>query len=185
MAWSRKDHHRKIEPSAEKLRETDYNDLVYKGCSNQDFQDFNGIYKQTLKILFDALIYQSSTVKFYKATFGDGQSAINALFQCRGDLSNFDCVNCVKKAVKRSKKLCGHSIAVRVQLNGCYLRYEIAGFRQVSGIEFLYKICGSNRLPRDTILQETETCQMSPEHHYLVYVNLVGSGLVYEQRDSF
>ncbi|CAI9778709.1 unnamed protein product [Fraxinus pennsylvanica] len=124
---------------------SDKNDLVYKGCANQDFQDFNGIYKQTLKNLFDTLISQSSTTKFYKATSGEGQSAINGLFQCRGDLSNSDCASCVKKASEMSEKLCGHSIAVRVQLNGCYLRYEIAGFREASGTELLYKVCGSTR----------------------------------------
>ncbi|XP_022874745.1 cysteine-rich repeat secretory protein 3-like [Olea europaea var. sylvestris] len=124
---------------------SDYNDLVYKGCANQDFQDFDGIYKQTLKNLFDTLISQSSTTKFYKATSGDGQSAINGLSQCRGDLSNSDCVNCVKKASEMSEKLCGHAIAVRVQLNGCYLRYEIAGFRQGSVTELLYKVCGSTQ----------------------------------------
>ncbi|XP_022893185.1 cysteine-rich repeat secretory protein 3-like [Olea europaea var. sylvestris] len=124
---------------------SDYTDLVYKGCANQDFQDFNGIYKQTLQNLFDTLISQASTAKFYKTTAGDGPSAINGLFQCRGDLSNFDCVNCVKKAPEMSEKLCGHSIASRIQLNGCYLRYEIAGFRQVSATELLYKVCGSTQ----------------------------------------
>ncbi|KAL2486336.1 Cysteine-rich repeat secretory protein 3 [Abeliophyllum distichum] len=124
---------------------SDYTDLVYKGCANQDFQDFNGIYKQTLKNLFDTLISQSSNTKFYNSSAGEGPSTINGLFQCRGDLSNSDCVNCVKKAPEMSEKLCGHSIAARVQLNGCYLRYEIAGFRQVSGTELLYKVCGSTQ----------------------------------------
>ncbi|PIN05361.1 hypothetical protein CDL12_22098 [Handroanthus impetiginosus] len=114
---------------------SDYTNLVFKG----------GIYKQTLKNLFNALISQSSASKFYNSTSGDGASAINGLYQCRGDLSNDDCNSCVKRAQGQSQKLCGEAVAARVQLNGCYLRYEISGFRQVSGTEFLYKICGSNR----------------------------------------
>lgn len=125
---------------------TDYSTLVFKGCADQNFQNFNGIYRQALQTLFNTLISQSSAAKFYKTTSGDGtSSAVNGLFQCRGDLSGGDCKNCVERAPNLAQKLCGEAIAARVQLNGCYLRYEISGFRQVSGVELLYKICGSNR----------------------------------------
>ncbi|KZV32225.1 cysteine-rich repeat secretory protein 11 [Dorcoceras hygrometricum] len=124
---------------------TDNTDLVFKGCADQKFQDFDGVYRQTLKNLLGTLKSQSSATKFYKTTSGDGLSAINGAFQCRGDLSNGDCSSCVAKAPDLAEKLCGQAIAARVQLNGCYLRYEISGFRQVSGTELLYKICGSNR----------------------------------------
>ncbi|KAI3460992.1 hypothetical protein Pfo_017655 [Paulownia fortunei] len=124
---------------------SDYTNLVFKGCADQKFQNFNGFYKQTLKNLFGTLTSQSSAAKFYKTTSGDGSSAINGLFQCRGDLSNDDCNSCVKKAPALAQKLCGQAVAARIQLNGCYLRYEISGFRQVSGTELLYKICGSTR----------------------------------------
>lgn len=100
---------------------------------------------QTLANLFDTLKAQSSATKFYKTSSGDGLSAINGAFQCRGDLSNGDCNSCVSKAPDLAEKLCGQAIAARVQLNGCYLRYEISGFKQVTGTELLYKICGSNR----------------------------------------
>ncbi|KAK6164396.1 hypothetical protein DH2020_001260 [Rehmannia glutinosa] len=124
----------------------DYTNLVFKGCADQNFQDSNGIYKQTLKNLLDTLISQSSSSKFHNATSGDGSSsAINGLFQCRGDLSNDDCNSCVKRTPGLAQKLCGQAIAARVQLNGCYLRYEISGFRQVSGTELLYKVCGSTQ----------------------------------------
>lgn len=123
----------------------DYTNLVYKGCANQKFQDPTGAYSQSLNTLFDSLTSQSSSAKFYKASSGQGQSAINGLFQCRGDLSNGDCSNCVKKIPDIAQKLCGKAIAVRVQLEGCYLRYEVAGFKQVGATELLFKICGSNQ----------------------------------------
>ncbi|KAL0459360.1 UNVERIFIED_CONTAM: Plasmodesmata-located protein 3 [Sesamum latifolium] len=127
---------------------SDNSNLVFKGCADQNFQDFNGIYKQALRGLLDGLVSQSSAAKFYKTTSGDGpssSSAINGLFQCRGDLSSGECNSCVKRTPGLAQKLCGEAIAARVQLNGCYLRYEIAGFRQVSGSELLYKVCGSTR----------------------------------------
>ncbi|KAL1539632.1 plasmodesmata-located protein 2-like [Salvia divinorum] len=125
---------------------TDYSALVFKGCADQNFQNSNGLYTGTLRALFDALISQSSAAKFYKTTSGDGTSAaVSGLFQCRGDVSNSDCSSCVRKAPSLAQKLCGGAIAARVQLTGCYLRYEISGFRQVSGVELLYKICGSTR----------------------------------------
>ncbi|XP_060177780.1 plasmodesmata-located protein 2-like [Lycium barbarum] len=120
--------------------------LVYKGCANQNFQDPSGIYSQTLNTLFNTLISQSSTNKFYKTTTGNGNSVISGLFQCRGDLSNSNCNNCVKKIPNMSLKLCGQVIAARIQLNGCYLRYELVGFQSVGPTELLFKICGSGQV---------------------------------------
>lgn len=125
---------------------SDYSSLVFKGCADQNFQDSTGTYKQNLNTLLDTLISRSSAAKFYKTTAGNGSSsAINGLFQCRGDLSSDDCNSCVKRTPGLTQKLCGQAIAARVQLSGCYMRYEISGFRQVSGTELLYKICGSTR----------------------------------------
>ncbi|XP_012828931.1 PREDICTED: cysteine-rich repeat secretory protein 11-like isoform X1 [Erythranthe guttata] len=134
----------------------DYTNLVFKGCADQNFHDFNGLYKQTLKTLFDDLTSKSSAVKFYKTTSGDG-AAINGLFQCRGDLSNEDCYRCMKRAPEMASKLCGEALAARVQLTGCYLRYEISGFRQVSGTELLYKVCGSTRASGDGFGDKLDT----------------------------
>ncbi|KAL2236397.1 cysteine-rich repeat secretory protein 3-like isoform X1 [Sesamum indicum] len=119
--------------------------LVFKGCADQNLDNFNGFYKQTLQNLLDTLSSKSSAAKFYNATSGDGSSAIDGLFQCRGDLSNDDCNNCVERAQALAQKLCGQAVAARVQLNACYLRYEISGFRQTNPTEFLYKVCGSTR----------------------------------------
>ncbi|XP_057484730.1 plasmodesmata-located protein 2-like isoform X1 [Actinidia eriantha] len=124
---------------------SDYTTLVYKGCADQKFPDPSGVFTQTLKNLFDSLKSQSSAAKFNKTTAGDGQSAVTGLFQCRGDLSSSDCRTCVSKIPEMSLKLCDNTIAARIQLTGCYMRYEVAGFKQVSGTELLYKVCGSTR----------------------------------------
>ncbi|KAJ8443971.1 hypothetical protein Cgig2_020817 [Carnegiea gigantea] len=116
----------------------EYRDLVYKGCADQNFQDPSGSYAKTLRTLFDSLISQSAKTNFSKTTAtGDGsKDAIFGLYQCRGDLSGIDCYNCVSLFPKLARKLCGDALAARVQLVGCYMRYEIVGFRQVEEAGF-------------------------------------------------
>ncbi|KAG8369802.1 hypothetical protein BUALT_Bualt14G0051500 [Buddleja alternifolia] len=120
---------------------TDYTTLVYKGCAKQDLSDPTGVYSQALSSLFGTLIAQSSKSKFYKTTSGSSQTTITGLFQCRGDLSNVDCYQCVSRLPILIDKLCGKPIAARIQLYGCYMLYEVSGFAQISGMEMLYKSC--------------------------------------------
>ncbi|KAF5738988.1 cysteine-rich repeat secretory protein 56 isoform X2 [Tripterygium wilfordii] len=124
----------------------DLTSLVYKGCANQNFQDPSGVLSQNLKTLLSTLVQQSAQKNFYSTTIGDGQNAILGLYQCRGDLSTIQCYNCVSRIPDMANKLCGKAMAVRVQLTGCYLRYEASGFKQVPETELLFKICGSTRM---------------------------------------
>uniref|UniRef100_A0A9I9D468 Gnk2-homologous domain-containing protein n=1 Tax=Cucumis melo TaxID=3656 RepID=A0A9I9D468_CUCME len=125
------------------ISSTDTTSLIFKGCSQQKFPDPSQIYTQNLKSLFSTLISQSSQKPFFSTTSGDGGTSLKGLFQCRGDLSLPQCNDCVSKIPSMADKLCGQALAARVQLTGCYLRYEIAGFREVSGTELLFKVCGS------------------------------------------
>lgn len=118
-------------------------DLIYKGCANQQFPGGGGATaQQSLSSLSSSLSSQSSTAKFFKTTSPD--QSLFALFQCRGDLSSSDCSSCVSKAVSMWSILCSDTVAARVQLGGCYVLYEIAGFPQVSSSQMLYKTCGSS-----------------------------------------
>ncbi|KAK4266211.1 hypothetical protein QN277_027166 [Acacia crassicarpa] len=121
---------------------SDFTTLVYKGCSKETFTDLNGVYSQALSSLFGSLVSQSTKTKFNKATSGSGQTALTGLFQCRGDLTNSECYNCVSRLPVLADKLCGKTVASRVQLTGCYMLYEVAGFAQTSGMQMLYKTCG-------------------------------------------
>ncbi|XVF21514.1 hypothetical protein REPUB_Repub12eG0096400 [Reevesia pubescens] len=123
----------------------DYTTLVFKGCANQKFQDPSGVYLQNLKNLMSTLVSQSSQKTFSNTTSDQDPNAIMGLYQCRGDLTTSQCYSCVSKIPQISDKLCGKAVAVRVQLSGCYLRYEIVGFKQVPETEFLYKVCGSSQ----------------------------------------
>ena len=41
------------------------------------------------------------------------------------------------------RDVCGASVAARVQLAGCLALYEVSGFPQVSGVQMLFKTCGT------------------------------------------
>ncbi|KAF8401980.1 hypothetical protein HHK36_012931 [Tetracentron sinense] len=125
--------------------DTDYSTLDYKGCSKQLFSDPTGVFSQTLSTLLASLVSQSSKTKYFKTTSGESQNSISGLFQCRGDLSNGDCYSCISKLPDMLNRLCGETVAARIQLSGCSLRYEIAGYQQISGFELLYKTCGSSQ----------------------------------------
>ncbi|KAJ0970417.1 hypothetical protein J5N97_023294 [Dioscorea zingiberensis] len=118
--------------------------LIYKGCANGNLGG-GAVAQQAIAAVASALIAQSSTSKFYKAsaTSMAGQ-ALSGLFQCRGDLSPSDCAACVSRLTPMWGSLCGASVAAaRVQLTGCYALYQVTGFPQVAGTQLLFKTCGS------------------------------------------
>ncbi|XP_059652991.1 plasmodesmata-located protein 2-like [Cornus florida] len=125
---------------------SEYTTLVYKGCAKQAMSDPTGVYSQALSTLFGTLVSQSSKSKFFKTTTGSAQTTITGLFQCRGDLSNVECYNCVSQLPILTDKLCGKLVAARIQLLGCYMLYEVAGFAQISGMEMLFKTCGATNV---------------------------------------
>ncbi|KAF3943419.1 hypothetical protein CMV_030022 [Castanea mollissima] len=133
----------------------DDTNLVYKGCAKQNFPD--PIYSQNLKTLLSSLVSQASQKTFYTTTSGDGQNAMMGLYQCRGDLTLPNCYSCVNTIISRADKLCGKAVAARIQLSGCYLRYEVVGFKQVPNTELLYKTCGSTRASESGFEQKRDT----------------------------
>ncbi|WOL06165.1 cysteine-rich repeat secretory protein 11-like [Canna indica] len=142
----------------------DLYNLVYKGCANQTFPGDGAAYGHTLAALSTSLAAQAATSKFYKtiASAYGGQSLFG-LFQCRGDLSPSDCSACVGHLLPMWPSLCGAAAAARVQLAGCYALYQVSGFPQVSGIQMLYKTCGSGggggdfEVKRDTAFSQLQS----------------------------
>ncbi|CAL4928973.1 unnamed protein product [Urochloa decumbens] len=122
----------------------DLDALIYKGCANQSFP--GGALPPTVAALSSALSGQAGSTKFYKtsspSTAGSSTSVFG-LFQCRGDLSGSDCASCVSHATSSWRDVCGASVAARVQLAGCLALYEVSGFPQVSGVQMLFKTCGT------------------------------------------
>ncbi|KAL5990343.1 hypothetical protein ACLOJK_011243 [Asimina triloba] len=119
-------------------------DFAFKGCAEQTSSDISG-FQDNLSGLLNAFVAQASSAKFFKISAGSGQSSVSGLFQCRGDLSNDACRTCVRRIVDKSSDYCGRSVAVRIQLAGCYINYEIAGSQQDSGTKMLYKTCSRSQ----------------------------------------
>ncbi|KAL6216103.1 hypothetical protein ACLB2K_009330 [Fragaria x ananassa] len=120
----------------------DYTSLVFNGCSKNMFP--NNVYLENLKPLTDSLVSNSAQKAFFAATAtsSDGTNSINGLYQCRGDLSPAECNTCVSKIPPLVTQLCGQTnVAARVQLRGCYLRYETADSKPFDATEFLFKRC--------------------------------------------
>ncbi|BAT85567.1 plasmodesmata-located protein 1-like isoform X1 [Vigna umbellata] len=118
----------------------DNTNLIYKGCADQKLQE---PYSQNLKPLLSSLVAESAQKGFAATT----QNGLTGSYQCRGDLTSSDCHSCVAKIPDMLGRLCGEAAAaVRVQLSGCYLRYEVVGFKQVAATQLLYKVCGARRV---------------------------------------
>ncbi|XP_042513865.1 plasmodesmata-located protein 2-like [Macadamia integrifolia] len=134
---------------------SDITTFVYKGCSSQSFSDPS--YSQSLSALFSSLTAQASQEAFFKTSTGGSLLTIYGLFQCRGDLSNNDCYNCVSKLPAMANRLCGNSVAARIQLYGCYMLYEVSGFPDISGLQLLYKTCSSSQASGSGFVQLRDT----------------------------
>ncbi|PAN51661.1 hypothetical protein PAHAL_9G610800 [Panicum hallii] len=122
----------------------DLDALIYKGCANQSFP--GGALPPTVAALSSALSAQAGSAKFYKTSSpssAGSSTSVFGLFQCRGDLSGSDCASCVSRAMSSWRDVCGASVAARVQLAGCLALYEVSGFPQVSGVQMLFKTCGT------------------------------------------
>lgn len=119
--------------------------LIYKGCANQSFP--GGVAPPSVAALSTTLSAQSASAKFYKTSSSpsaaSSSTSVFGLFQCRGDLSASDCAACVSRAMSSWPGVCGASVAARVQLAGCLALYEVSGFPQVSGVQMLFKTCGT------------------------------------------
>lgn len=119
----------------------DYKQLVYNHCDNQTSTDHhNESISSVLSDFFQELSEQSSKSKFFATSAGNDKVAVSGLFQCRGDLRNNDCYNCVNKLPEVSNSLCGQSLPARVQLSGCRIHYQADGV-QTSRLQLLHKAC--------------------------------------------
>ncbi|KHN02470.1 Cysteine-rich repeat secretory protein 56 [Glycine soja] len=117
---------------------SDNTNLIYKGCADQKLQ---AQYSQNLKPLLDSLVSASAQKGFAATT----QNALTGAYQCRGDLSNSDCYNCVSKIPGMVKRLCGgdDSLYVLGQCEGS-LGNEDCGGCIKSGAEQARDQCGDS-----------------------------------------
>lgn len=121
--------------------EPDLTALVYHHCTNNQPSTSTSM-SETLSSLFEALIEISTNSTFHRQTTAQSGVPISAEYQCRGDMSLRDCESCVTQLGISSNRLCAGAKTGRVQLRGCYMRYEADGEEVKEGYgELVHKEC--------------------------------------------
>lgn len=105
--------------------------FVYGGCTQLKFTPGTP-YESNVDSVLTSLVNSAGTANFntFKISLpGSTQSDIvYALYQCRGDLSNVDCRDCVVHAVSQLGSLCVDTSGATLQLEGCLVKYDNTSF---------------------------------------------------------
>ncbi|XP_038889290.1 uncharacterized protein LOC120079196 [Benincasa hispida] len=122
--------------------ESDHTALVYHHCTNNQPPTSTSM-SEALSFLFESFIKQSTNSTFHRQTTTQNGVPISAEYQCRGDMSLVGCKSCVTQLGILSNRLCAGAETGRVQLRGCYVRYEADGeeVKDEYG-ELVHKECG-------------------------------------------
>ncbi|XP_021846121.2 cysteine-rich receptor-like protein kinase 25 isoform X2 [Spinacia oleracea] len=97
--------------------------LEAKGCSNQGYYNEGSIYQHNLNRLLSSLSSQPSSRKFYNSSAGDIPNKVYGLYQCREDLSQDVCNECVQVATKKITQVCSLYGEAIVWYDECMVRY--------------------------------------------------------------
>ncbi|KGN61291.1 plasmodesmata-located protein 2 [Cucumis sativus] len=128
--------------------EPDHNALVYHHCTNNNQPPTSTSMSETLSSLFESLIKQSTNSTFHRQTTAQTGVPISAEYQCRGDMSLMGCKSCVTQLGILSNRFCTGAKTGRVQLRGCYVRYEADGEEEKDEEygELVHKECGEREV---------------------------------------
>ncbi|KAK3035617.1 hypothetical protein RJ639_033209, partial [Escallonia herrerae] len=119
--------------------------FVYGGCSQIKYTP-GTVYEANVNSILTSLVNSAASANYnsFKISVpGSTQSDIvYGLFQCRGDLSNSDCRDCVSHAVSRLGVLCLDSSGGALQLEGCLVKYDNMSFLGAEDKTVVLKKCG-------------------------------------------
>ncbi|KAK6122411.1 hypothetical protein DH2020_043853 [Rehmannia glutinosa] len=105
--------------------------FVYVGCSQLKYAP-GSPYESNVNSILSSIVNSASITNFNNFKISLPGSApsdvVYGLFQCRGDLSNSDCHDCVSNAVSRLGASCVGASGGALQLDGCFVRYDNASF---------------------------------------------------------
>lgn len=121
-------------------RPVESQNFVYEGCSQETYNTSTN-YGNNLNALLATLLRQASSSDYYNASVGSGSDAVYGLYDCRGDLSSDDCVNCIKNAMSQISQVCFQARGARIQLDGCHMHYDKIDFFGQADNAFIYKTC--------------------------------------------
>ncbi|KZV31389.1 cysteine-rich repeat secretory protein 12-like [Dorcoceras hygrometricum] len=119
--------------------------LTYMGCSQQRYTSGTP-YESNVNSIFASLVNSATFTNFnnFKMSVpGSTQNdVVYGLFQCRGDLTNSDCHQCVSEAVSRLGSLCRSASGGALQYEGCFIKYDSSPFLGVEDKSVVYSKCG-------------------------------------------
>ncbi|KAL3501960.1 hypothetical protein ACH5RR_036409 [Cinchona calisaya] len=119
--------------------------FVYGGCTQLKFSPGTP-YESNVDSVLTSLVNSAATANFndFKISLpGSTQSDIvYGLFQCRGDLNNNDCHDCVVHAVSKLGTVCVDTSGGALQLDGCFVKYDNVSFLGVEDKTIVMKRCG-------------------------------------------
>ncbi|KAL3824245.1 hypothetical protein ACJIZ3_020274 [Penstemon smallii] len=129
--------------------------FIYVGCSQLRY-DPGTPYESNVNSVLASLVNSASISNFnnFKISLpGSTQNdVVYSLYQCRGDLSNSDCHDCVAKAISRLGTFCGGASGGALQLEGCFVRYDNISFLGVEDKAVVSNKCGPSIGTYDTDL---------------------------------
>ncbi|KAI3466950.1 hypothetical protein Pfo_023613 [Paulownia fortunei] len=119
--------------------------FIYVGCSQLKYNPGTP-YESNVNSILASLVNSASISNFnnFKISLpGSTQSdVVYGLFQCRGDLSNSDCHDCVANAVTRLGTFCVGTSGGALQLEGCFIKYDNTAFLGAEDKAVVSNKCG-------------------------------------------
>lgn len=119
--------------------------FIYGGCSQLKYSPGTP-YESNVNSVLSSLVNSASLSNYnnFKISLpGSTQSDIvYGLFQCRGDISNSDCRDCVAHSVSQLGVVCPGSSGGALQLDGCFVKYDNISFLGVEDKAVVMKKCG-------------------------------------------
>ncbi|KAL3631412.1 hypothetical protein CASFOL_024396 [Castilleja foliolosa] len=105
--------------------------FIYVGCTQLKYNPSTP-FESNLNSILASLVNSAAISNFnnFKISLpGSSQGdVLYGLFQCRGDLSNSDCHDCVANAVSRLGTYCVGTSGGALQLEGCFVKYDNTSF---------------------------------------------------------
>ncbi|XP_027097687.1 plasmodesmata-located protein 6-like [Coffea arabica] len=119
--------------------------FVYGGCTQLKFTPGTP-YESNVDSVLTSVVNSAATANFnnFKISLpGSTQSdVVYGLYQCRGDLSNDDCHDCIVHAVSQLGGICADTSGGALQLDGCFVKYDNISFLGVEDKTVVMKKCG-------------------------------------------
>ncbi|XAR63670.1 hypothetical protein NMG60_11023694 [Bertholletia excelsa] len=119
--------------------------FVYVGCSQFRYNPGTP-YETNVNSVLTSLVNSASSASFnnFKISVpgSTNDDIIYGLYQCRGDLGNSDCHDCVAHAVSQLGTICVDSTGGALQLEGCFIKYDNLSFLGTEDKTVTLKKCG-------------------------------------------